>query len=164
MRRLTEIQSKLPSLQAWLAQNGAEVLRPTNAWEILRFRSGGETAVIYRKKGGSLTFTGCSEEAVTAFFEGRAWRGNPATNRKSTSPAIRTVRDRDGDDCFACGWPVSFDDESIDHLVELTAGGPNHISNYVLMHVVCNQQCAGMSASQKIRMHVEMRLAKEKGA
>lgn len=158
--RHRDLTAKLPQFRRWLTERGAEVLEPTNEWEVVRFRAGGDTCVIYRNKSHNLTYAGKAAEAAHAFFGGKPWRAVAAGVRRSTSPAMRTIRKRDGDDCFACGFVVSLEEESIDHLVEVTAGGPNHLSNLVLMHIVCNQASAGMSAPEKVRMHVEWKLAR----
>jgi len=156
---LTNIHRQLDSLQKWLSANGAEVLTPTNEYEVLRFKAGGITSIVYRKGTGGITLTGQSLEAITAFFTAKSWRAAEPTKRRNVSPHINTVIKRDGDLCFACGWPVSDGDASIDHLVPITHQGPNHISNFVLMHVSCNQHCGHMSAAEKIKMHVEWQIA-----
>lgn len=157
---LSQLRKKLPQIKHWLAGAGAEVLEPTNPWEVLRFRSGAVTSIVYQDKKGWLTYTGDSVEALKSFANGKAWRASEATMRVKVSPLVKTIRARDGDDCFACAWPVGEQDASADHLVPLTAGGPNHVSNLVLMHRDCNMRCGHMSAPEKVRMHVEARLAK----
>ncbi len=159
MITLRKLTAKLPAVREWLSAAGAEVLEPTNPYEVLRFRAGGATSVVYKNDRGNLTFTGESAKAVGAFFSAGSWRAAAATPREKVSPTVKTIRMRDGDGCFLCAFPVSSKEESVDHLVPLTAKGPNHISNLVLMHRDCNQFCGAMSAPEKIAMHVESQLA-----
>lgn len=153
--RESGISKRMPEFVKWLSAAGAELLEPTNPWELLRFRGNGETSIIYKNSAGKITFTGDSRKAFEAFSEGKNWRANERARRKNVSPTVATIRKRDGDRCFFCGLVVSVDEESVDHLVALTHGGPNHISNFVLMHRLCNYRCGNMSAPEKIRAHVE---------
>lgn len=146
---------------AFISQNGGEVLIPTNEFEVLRFRSGSVTSIIYKKVTGALTFTGDALSAYTAFKEGKSWRATPKPKRaKRSSPRMQAIRKRDGDECFYCLLGVSIDDESEEHLVPVTHGGPSHISNLFLAHKLCNQRAGNLSAPEKIRMHVEAHLLK----
>jgi hypothetical protein len=155
----SRLVKKLPTVRDWLSAAGAEVLDTTNEYEVLRFRSNGQTSIIYRNAANRLTFTGEAQLALQAWLDARSWRANARTPRIKVSPEIKTLRARDGDLCFACWFRVSETEASVDHLVAATHGGPNHISNYVLMHQACNAACHHMSAAEKIRMHVEARLA-----
>lgn len=151
-----QITAKRKQFRDWLAANGAEVLEPTNEWELVRFKSGDGTGVIYFNAAGKVTFTGPAAEAWNAFKSAKQWRAVPATKRaKRSSPVMQAIRARDGGHCFYCLLPVTVEDESEEHLVPVTAGGPNHISNKFLAHKVCNQRAGHMSAPEKIRMHVE---------
>jgi hypothetical protein len=53
---------------------------------------------------------------------------------------------------------VDVEDESEEHLVSITHGGPQHISNKFLAHRVCNAKAGHMSAPEKIQLHVEAHL------
>lgn len=149
------IASKAKAFGAWLSGCGAEVLEPTNEWEVVRFKSGDSTSIIYRNKVGGVRYTGDSELAWKAFSNGNAWRAKPPTSRrKSMSPMLRTIRKRDGDLCFFCQRPVSVENQSSEHLVPVTHGGPNHISNLFLAHKSCNASAGHLSAPEKIKIHV----------
>lgn len=153
---LKTIQRDKAKFLAFVAQNGGEVLEPTNEFEVLRFRSGITTSVIYRKATGQLTFTGDSLKAFTAFKSNAHWRAMPAARRsKRSGPRMQAIRKRDGDGCFYCLLPVSVDEESEEHLVSVTHGGPTHISNLFLTHRVCNSRAGHLSAPEKIKLHVE---------
>jgi hypothetical protein len=57
------------------------------------------------------------------------------------------LRQRDGDNCWYCGQPLSFELEgsarkfaSIEHLIDLKYGGTNKLGNLVLAHAKCNRK------------------------
>lgn len=145
---------KLEAFSAWLTSRGAELLTPTNEWEVLRFRTDKATSIVYSKKSGDLTFVGESSEAYRCFLGGHAWRAFPKTVRtKKSTPTCAALRKRDGDACFYCHLPVAVEDESIEHLVAATHGGPDHIANMVLAHArPCNAEAGHLSVMEKIRL------------
>lgn len=143
----------------WLVSRGAQVLVATNPYEVLRFRTGNGVSVVYRGDSGKETYTGESAEAFQAFKTQAAWRGAKKVNRRPVSSVVaRTIRKRDGDLCFFCARLVSVEDESVEHLVPKTCGGPNHISNLFLAHSECNRFAGHMSAPEKIQIHVNARI------
>jgi 5-methylcytosine-specific restriction endonuclease McrA len=154
-KRIGDFKKNITKFVAWLSTNGAEVLAVTNEWEIVRFRANGDLGVIYKNKVGRLTFQGSSEEAAMAFINNTPWRGNKATKRRTKGSVIaRTLIKRDGSLCFFCQLPMSEDNQSVEHLVAVTHGGPNHMSNFVLAHRGCNSDAGHLSAMEKIRIHV----------
>ena len=50
----------------------------------------------------------------------------------------RKVFDRFAGICYLCGKPVSFKAMHVDHIVAVSKGGPNTISNYAPTHPYCN--------------------------
>lgn len=148
-----DLERRLPAFRGWLFARGAEVLTPTNEWEMLRFRTNNGTSIIYKKKHGALTFTGEAELVWRAYRENAAWRAAPATTRKAKShPVCKALRVRDGNNCFYCHQPVEVKDESIEHLVAITHGGPDHLANMVLAHrAPCNAEAGHLSVMEKIR-------------
>ena len=151
-----QITSKRKQFLNWLSCAGAEVLEPTNEWELVRFKAGGETGIIYWSTKGVITFTGPAQTAWDAFKCGHSWRAAPATKRRpKSSVTIQAIRARDGGNCFYCLKPVAVEDESEEHLVSLTHGGPNHLSNLFLTHRKCNADAGNLSAPEKIALHVK---------
>jgi hypothetical protein len=138
--------------EAWLSERGAEMLTPTNPWELTRFRTEKGVGIIYTNKHGQLSWMGPAAEAFIAHVSNGAWRAVPKGQRrlKSSSTCV-ALRQRDGDACFFCHLPVSIEDESVEHLVPLTAGGADHISNMALAHHDCNCEAGHMSLMEKIR-------------
>lgn len=155
MNTATRIIKQATEFRSWLSGCGAQVLEPTNEWELIRFKAGGVTSVIYRNSVGGVKYTGSADEAYQAFKNGKPWRAQPSTRRKKATPVIRTLRQRDGDLCFFCQRTVSEDNESAEHLVSITHGGPNHISNMFLAHKGCNAKAGHLSAPEKVRIHVQ---------
>lgn len=153
MNAAMRIKMKANEFGDWLSSVGAQVLEPTNAYEVMRFKAGDITSVIYRNKVGGVTHSGVSKEAWEAFNTGKSWRAAPATRRKRMTPNIRTLRARDGDLCFFCQKVVGQDNESVEHLVSITHGGTNHISNLLLAHKTCNAKAGNLSAMEKIKIH-----------
>lgn len=139
----------------FLVSHGAEVLKPTNEYELMRFMANGWVHVIYRKANGLVTFASDSREAFDAFLSSKPWRGNVRPPKKKKSrPRLAAIRERDGGNCFFCLEPVAIADESEEHLVAATHGGPNHISNLFLAHRKCNEEVGHLSAPEKIALHV----------
>lgn len=153
-----DVVREAAEFKLWLSEHGAEVLEPTNEWELIRFRTGKGTSVIYRKKDLN---AGCSiiGEGLTAWREFQkphsSWRAIPRTKRILGKSAVdcNTLRKRDGHNCFFCNRIVDYSDESVEHLVAITHGGPQHISNKYLAHVECNKAAGHLSAVEKIKIH-----------
>jgi 5-methylcytosine-specific restriction endonuclease McrA len=154
-------RDEIDNFKAWLVGRGAELLVETNEWEIVRFKGGGVTSIIYVNKIGKRTFTGLAQAAWEAFKKNDpAYRipvqktGFVSEKSKRNPPVIETLIARDGNECFYCG--VSFEDISIartrEHLVAQAHGGPNHISNIFLACVLCNTEAGHLSAPEKIRL------------
>jgi hypothetical protein len=157
----SQIRRKVPKFEVFLTANGAQVLRPTNEWEVARFIAGGETGIVYRNKRDEVSFVGPAEGAFSAFRSGQPWRVDQKNGKALRSkPVAATIRARDGDECFYCALAVSIEDESVEHLVARAHDGPNHISNLFLAHRLCNAKAGHLSAPEKIRLHVAARLAR----
>lgn len=152
----------VPDFKIWLSQHGAEVLEPTNEWELVRFKTGKGTSVIYRRKHDFLacSFIGDALTAYKAYKTGgihSKWRAIPRTNRVLNRSSVDciTIRKRDGDNCFFCDCYVKQGNETVEHLVCLTHGGPQHISNKYLAHKDCNALAGHKSAVEKIEIHTK---------
>lgn len=155
--------AKLQKFRQWLEQHGAELLKPTNEWEVLRYRAGPDTHVVYRNsKGRTWKAVNGAGAAVKAFNSGGAWRA--PIERKRSRPSLSTkmflaLVQRDTDECFYCGRSVPEDEATIEHLVPLSKGGPNHISNFALAHARCNQDAGNLSVVEKVHLRERMRAA-----
>lgn len=142
---------KFDKFKEWLVQNGAEVLIPTNPYEVVRFRANNQVSIIYKSKRGDMTFTGESEKAYDCYKHAKPWAGG---NRKTGTPGVttRTILERDGNLCFYCFKPMPPEDMSREHLLSQVHGGSNHLSNQVLAHRLCNSQASHLSIMEKIKI------------
>lgn len=146
------------AFEKWLVERGAELLTPTNEWELLRFRTEKGTSIVYTNKHGVLTWTNQAAEAFLAHVGCKSWRAVRASQRRlKSSPVCQALRKRDGDACFYCHLTVAVEEESAEHLVSITHGGPDHIANMALAHRICNSEAGHLSLMEKIRMREENR-------
>lgn len=153
----------LEGFKRWLVDRGAEILEPTNPYEVLRFRANSEVKIVYRRECGSLTFTRDSDRIYQLFRRGdTSWRATNPTRRKRLTPLVKTLRKRDGDGCFYCGrdlFGALRDDaqRTVEHLVPAAHGGPNHLSNLVLACESCNQEAGHLSVAEKVALREKKR-------
>jgi len=140
----------------WLTQMGVEILPVTNQYEALRFK-GREVGVLYKSGKVANSYT---TEAIKCFKKKQKWNGKPInvgrknTYRKEKSKLI----ERDGTDCFLCGKPLE-DDITLEHLIALSSGGKNNLSNMVLMHEKCNQEVSNAPINEKVNLAITYRKA-----
>lgn len=152
------VQPRIAAFREWLARAGAEVLLPTNQWEAVRFRDGAITSIIYTNAKGGATFTGSALAAWEAYRNQQAWRASDTPDKvkrvtgKRRGRFVLAIRERDGHDCFFCAREVDEEHESVEHLVNVADGGPNHVSNMFLAHTLCNLEAGNISAVEKIKM------------
>lgn len=135
---------------------GGELLGPTNPYEVLRFRTSHGVGVIYSGKRGETW----NVEAIAARDHLQTGKGSfaPVTvkGRRKDKGTVAALIARDGDTCFFCGLPLE-GDVTVEHLVAVAHGGPNHISNLFLAHAECNQRAGHMSAPEKIGLAMKER-------
>jgi hypothetical protein len=153
MPTLAQLTKRRVPFEEFLTARGAQIMQPTNEWEVLRFKSTKGVSIVYRNSKDGLTFTGESADAWNAFAGNHAWRGAPATKRpKSVEGHVRALLARDGEHCFYCFKATTEENRTVEHLVARAHGGPNHLSNMVLAHRKCNSNAGHMSAMEKIRL------------
>lgn len=149
--------SKIDAFAARLKQAGAEILGPTNPYEALRFRTSKGTGVIYVNKRGGETW---NAEALAAREHLDAQRGSLApvkvNGRRTNKGTVSALLARDGECCFFCGGPLD-DDITVEHLIAVAHGGPNHVSNLFLAHAACNQLAGHMSGPEKVKLAIKGR-------
>ena len=134
----------------FLTESGAVVQPPTNQWEVVRFRTVNGTSVVYENKRGHLTFTGESKKAYQFFSEGRRWKAVDR-QRKSLRALKIELAMRDGKKCFFHGGEYSYDQLTIEHLLEFSKGGSDHPYNLCLACDECNKAVVGMTITQKMQ-------------
>jgi hypothetical protein len=174
-RRLCGTAPRIKATKARLTAAGAEVLQPSNEWEVLRFRSKVGVGVVYKNKAGQLT---ANLPAIDAFgmleSPGKGGKGLlcPAPVRRvaKTSKArhhqLEAVMKRDGAECFYCTTPLALGapvgdprHPTREHLVPTNQGGPDNIANIFAACEPCNREAGHMSAPEKIAMRDRKRAA-----
>ncbi|MCI2809352.1 HNH endonuclease [Eoetvoesiella caeni] len=146
------ITKKQIKFREFLCSRGAQVLLPTSEWELIRFDCSAGVSIIYCNAKGDTKFTGAAQSAWNAFVSNGSWQAGTKQRRKKLSPLTKTLLERDGNLCFYCRWSMTDGDRSIEHLVPVAHAGPNHISNLVLAHQLCNAAAGHLSAMEKIRL------------
>lgn len=147
--------SKQKKFVTWLNKMGAEVLDPTNPYEVIRFRTQNGVSVIYTGKKG-ITFTGEAREAYIAFDAGKKWK---AIDRKRKNLRAKKARlaARDGKACFIHGEKMNFDDLTIEHLLSFSHGGSDNENNLCLACEPCQKALGNLPITKKIRIIAEKR-------
>ncbi len=153
-----------PAFEAWLTERGSEILAPSNTYEVARFRTDSGVGVIYKNSSGRLTsFVNGADKAYRAFKFNETWRAMPKPKRKMGT-RIRhltaTLIERDGLPCFYCGQDTSDENRSIEHLLSVTHGGPDHLANLALSHVECNRAVGHLSVKEKLELVIRSRTSK----
>lgn len=139
-------------LEARIVAAGGEMLAPTNPYEILRFRTSYGVGVVYRNKRGVETWNKQAEQARD-HLDNRQGSFAPVQvrGRRKDAGTVNALLERDGNCCFFCRDQLG-DDITVEHLVAIAHGGPNHISNLFLAHAECNQRAGHLAAPEKIAM------------
>lgn len=149
-------EKQIARFKAWVAERGGEVLIPTNEYEVVRFRAMQRTSIIYSSRSGNVTYTGDARKAWDAFEKNDASfrfvaRAKADVKHQNRGVVVRTLIERDGNLCFYCGTPFEETRPTKEHLVPITAGGPDHIGNIFLSCEPCNRDVGHKSAPEKIR-------------
>ncbi|MBB4856980.1 5-methylcytosine-specific restriction endonuclease McrA [Novosphingobium chloroacetimidivorans] len=112
--------------------------------------------VIYRGKRGETW----NAEALSAREHLEAQKGSLAPvavkGRRKDRATVEALITRDGSNCFFCGSALE-GDVTVEHLVAVAHGGPNHISNLLLAHAQCNQAAGHLSGAEKVAMALRLR-------
>ena len=148
--------SDLDKFTKALTAAGAEILAPTNPYEELRFRTKLGVGVIYRGRRGR-TWNAAAELARD-HLAAKKGSLSPVTikGRRKDKSTVNALLKRDGDECFFCGCELG-DDITVEHLVAVAHGGPNHISNLFLAHKQCNADAGHLSAPEKVDRAIALR-------
>lgn len=159
---------------AYVANEGGEVCKPTNPYEVVRYRAywrgtkQAATHIVYAKESGLLTWMMGSKGHYRAFLAGApmeelpeaAPKSDPRLTQHRVLPKGAQIRQRllarDGDECWFCGKPMG-DDCTIEHLIAKADGGRNSMSNYALAHQRCNQLAADKPLVAKLALRAELR-------
>lgn len=156
----------LDKFRAWLIRNGAQILDPTNEYELLRFQSRQGIGIIYRNKHGMVSHI--SKVAKTLLDSCEAGRDVPCSpekpSRRSMSrEMLEIVSSRDGWHCFYCAELLTPETATGEHLCPKAHGGPNHPSNVVLACEPCNQDAGNLPIVHKLALRELKRSKKSHG-
>jgi hypothetical protein len=149
------VSKSLDAFQKRLIEAGAEMLAPTNPYEVMRFRSSKGVGVIYTGKRGE-TWNAEARAARDALGGGGSLAPVRVQGRRKGRDTVDALLVRDGDGCFFCGAPLD-GDITVEHLVAVSHGGPNHISNLFLAHAECNRLAGHMSSPEKVAIAIRNR-------
>ncbi len=152
----------------WLTDCGAEVLEPTSEWEILRVRTSRGILVVHQNRKGVHSWPQALLEIAKSYESGIKLALAATRRRRKTSKTWQeygALARRDGTACFFCGTVVAPPEApvpsefacTIEHLVCIAHGGPDHLSNKYLAHRKCNEIAGNLSAPEKIRLREQMR-------
>jgi hypothetical protein len=75
-------------------------------------------------------------------------------NRMSSKTSIDTLYTREAGICWLCHRFVEREQASRDHIIPKSFGGPNHMSNYALAHIECNNQRGNDKSLPSMRLVV----------
>lgn len=144
----------IPKIKDWLVLQGCEILPNTSEYEALRFK-GKEVGVIYKTGKTSGRYT---DNAIRCMRRVLTWKGAPDTTKRLGSYAKhkKALLSRDGGFCFYCGQPLG-GDISLEHLIPLTQGGLNILSNMVLCHEQENKQMGAKGIKEKVAFAIFLR-------
>lgn len=142
--------------KSFLTLSGAEVLEPTNQYEVVRFKTVNSVSVVYGKKNGRLTFTGESQEAFDAMKAKNVWTILPRGVAEKMKRLDELV-ERDGPDCFYCGVETDKETRSIEHILSVTHGGNNNLANLAIACRECNHTVGDMPVIDKVAYREQRR-------
>lgn len=144
---------KIESFTAWLSSAGAEILRATNCYELLRYRARCGVGVLYKSGAGVSVNAPHVLEAYECFATGAVWqwKGVP-TRRGKGSKTKQQLIARDGPYCFYCGKEFEPADLTREHLLSVNQGGPDRIENMALACGPCNGEAGHMAIVEKVKL------------
>ena len=147
-------------LEEFLQAGGAEILSTTNPWELARFKTANGICVVYQKANGKASYSNeHAHNAYTAYLERRKWTAGEISERIRRKTVEELLIERDGTYCFFCG--EAFSDTrghpTLEHILSITDGGNNHLSNLALAHEDCNKEAASLSIVDKVKLREKRR-------
>lgn len=173
-RDVRRFETLRPDFESWLVSRGAKILEPTNEWEVLRYKAGPYTSILYRKKTGKLSYVGGIGFDMKEFVKGvpldymdkcspapaptktRVHGKRNARTKTKRGTVINRLIERDGTLCWFCGKPLG-NDITKEHLTPRTSGGTSDLTNLVLAHYRCNQMAGHLPLEVKLDLRKHLR-------
>ena len=141
----------------WLRDRGADVMEPTNEYEIVRFGCSFGVGVVYQNKKGTSSYNcGAVKETIDSWRKGTKWKYQGARIKNKSKPKPQLVA-RDGNECFYCGAVFSDEDLTIEHILSRTIGGVDKLANMVLACEPCNSEAGTLAVIDKILLRDKKR-------
>lgn len=136
----------------WLVSCGAEILRPTSEWEVLRVRAKGETIVAYRNAAGRQTWPKALSELYKLRSCGHQPQlGNPVKLlRGNRRGRVHELGERSGWTCWYCETELTEDSATVEEICPRQIGGPVHVGNQCLACAGCNRMASNLSVVDKV--------------
>lgn len=78
-------------------------------------------------------------------------------SQKKRASRLRSLRSRDGTECFYCGLDVDDEEVTLEHLLAIKDGGTSNLANLVLAHRQCNELAADLPVIGKVKLRESMR-------
>ena len=129
-------------------------MHETNEYEVMRVQCDSGVEILYRKQSGLLTWPKELVKAYMAYKSGGKlrWRATrkKKVNRKRGTVLVQTLFERDGYECWFCKSTLTFQNATIEHLLNVSNGGNNHINNLTVACNACNQRARNMGITDKV--------------
>ncbi len=86
-------------------------------------------------------------------------RSRDGTNpsQKKRASRLKSLRVRDGNDCFYCGLELGTEDITLEHLLSEKDGGSKRPANLALAHKKCNELAADLPVVEKVALRDRLR-------
>lgn len=148
--------NNIDKFKAFLIESGAEILKPTNPYEIVRFKNVNGVSVVYTGKRG-WSFTGDAAEAYDKFQKRNIWQIK-RRDEKELERIKAEILTRDGCYCFYCNRVTKDgEDRTVEHILSITHGGNNNLANLAFACHDCNQAVGNMAIIEKIKYRETLR-------
>lgn len=140
----------------FLVNCGGQLLHETNEYEVIRLQCDKGVEILYRKQSGLLTWPKELVKAYMAYRSGGTvqWRAarKKKVNRKRGTVLVDTLFQRDGAICWFCQRPLTQRTATIEHILNVSNGGNNHINNLAVLCNPCNQKARNMGITAKVAL------------
>ncbi len=150
----------------FLVNCGGQLLHETNEYEVIRLQCDNGVEILYRKSSGILTWPKELVKAYIAYKSGGKvkWRATRKrkVNRKRGPVLLQTLFARDGHECWFCARELGAHDATIEHLLNVSNGGNNHVNNLTIACNPCNQKARNMCITDKVVLREKI-LADKRG-
>ncbi|HEX7934274.1 MAG TPA: HNH endonuclease [Paraburkholderia sp.] len=84
----------------------------------------------------------------------------PNPSQKKRSSRLRSLRARDGSNCFYCGAALEDENVTLEHLLSEKDGGSSRLANLALAHKKCNELAADLPVVEKVLLRERLRAAR----